>query len=37
VRARVENIKKQLSGELPTTGNTTMNSNGMRGGNRTNK
>jgi spore coat protein CotH len=37
VRARVENIRKQLSGELPTTGNTTMNSNGMRGGNRTNK
>lgn len=32
VRGRVENIKKQLAGELPTTGNTTMND--TRGGNR---
>lgn len=32
VRDRVENIKKQLAGELPTTGNTTMNN--TRGGNR---
>lgn len=33
VRDRITNIKKQLSGELPTTGNTTMNNN-MMGGNR---
>lgn len=32
VRARVENIEKQLSGELPTTGNTTVNSSGGRPG-----
>lgn len=32
VRDRVENIKQQLSGELPTTGNTTMNSGFGRGG-----
>jgi spore coat protein H len=27
IRQRVENMEKQLAGELPTTGNTTMNSN----------
>lgn len=33
IRARVENIEKQLAGELPTTGNPTMNSpNGRPGG-----
>lgn len=31
VKARLENIKKQLTGELPTTGNTTMTSNKMPG------
>lgn len=31
VKARLENIKKQLSGELPTTGNTTMTNNKMPG------
>lgn len=31
VRDRVENIKQQLSGQLPTTGNTTMNGNMQRG------
>lgn len=35
IRDRVENIKKQLAGELPTTGNTTMNN--TMGGNRNNK
>ncbi|SNT27538.1 CotH protein [Anaerovirgula multivorans] len=34
VRDRVENIKQQLAGELPTIGNTTMND--MRDGNRDN-
>jgi len=37
VRDRVDNIKKQLSGELPTTGNTTMNNSNMRGMPQTNK
>lgn len=33
IRNRIQNITKQLSGELPTTGNTTMNSGmGGRGG-----
>lgn len=32
VKDRIENIKKQLSGELPTTGNTTMNGSQMGGG-----
>lgn len=33
IRNRIENLTKQLSGELPTTGNTTMNSGrGGRGG-----
>ena len=32
VKDRIENIKKQLSGELPTTGNTTMNGSKMGGG-----
>lgn len=32
VRGRVDNIQKQLSGELPTTGNTTMNSGFGPGG-----
>ena len=34
IRDRVENITKQLNGELPTTGNTTMNNDrgGMRPG-----
>ncbi len=36
IKDRVENIKKQLAGELPTTGNTTMDNNRMRG-NRENK
>ncbi len=31
IRDRVENINKQLSGELPTTGNTTMNNGRNRG------
>lgn len=31
IRDRVTNLKKQLSGELPTTGNTTMNNNRMEG------
>lgn len=30
IRDRVTNLKKQLSGELPTTGNTTMNNNKMK-------
>ena len=34
IKNRVENITKQLSGELPTTGNTTMKSNSMGGGKR---
>jgi spore coat protein H len=34
VRNRVENIKKQLSGELPTIGNTTMSNNMPEKGNR---
>ena len=33
IKERVENIQKQLAGELPTTGNTTMNGS-MRGGDR---
>lgn len=36
VRARIVNIKKQLSGELPTTGNTTMNNNRMGSKNKEN-
>lgn len=36
VRARITNIKKQLAGELPTTGNTTMNNNMMGSRNRGN-
>lgn len=32
VKDRIDNIKKQLSGELPTTGNTTMNGSKIGGG-----
>lgn len=34
IKDRVENIKKQLAGELPTIGNTTMKGNNMGGGKR---